>query len=54
MTIEYRPTPDHDWMPFSGDTLDEHSLRIVNAVCGYEKYRLVDTRHESAFGEEER
>lgn len=51
--IEYRPTPDHDWMPFSGDTLDDASLRMVNAVCGYEKYRLVDTRHESTFGEVE-
>ncbi len=53
MTIEYRPTPEHDWMPFSGDTLDDASLRMVNAVCGYEKYRLVDTRHKSAFGEVE-
>jgi len=53
VAIEYRPTPDHDWMPFSGGGFFDASLEVVNAVCGYEKYRLVDARHKSAFGEVE-
>ena len=50
MTIEYRPTPDHDWSPFADGTFDAESIRIANLACGYEKYRLVAARHESAFG----
>lgn len=54
MTIEYRPTPEHDWRPFADGNFDAESIRIANLACGYEKYRLVDVRRESAFGEVEK
>jgi len=53
VTIEYRPTPEHDWRPFADGTFDAESIRIANLACGYEKYRLVDARRKSAFGEVE-
>ena len=53
MTIEYRPTPERDWRPFADGNFDAESIRIANLACGYEKYRLVDTRRESVFGEAE-
>lgn len=53
MSIEYRPTPNHDWRVFSDGEFDADSIRLANVACGYEKYRLASARHHSAFGEVE-
>jgi hypothetical protein len=50
VTVEYRPTPDSEWRFFADGVFEEESIRLANAACGYEKYRLVADYRHSAFG----